>query len=426
MDTKITSIDEKRKNKQLNSKKFSIKYQKIDRELLNLSPQNIPDKLRSFYPPDTEDQTYAVTEESPFSNYNLLHEVDLSQFLQKFNPVLLYRVMKMMYGDPDIVGAYINRKSPDSSKMTVYGGVDWSYSLQSYQNIIAEVRSSNLNTRFKLRFWSRDMPNSDSAKKSIGRIMADCAKTLNEDLLKNLHVFSHSDEERLNENLTYSFQNLFSEKYQSAEKMLVVAKLMDERTERHQLEFNEDPEVPTSGFMYCASALFFIIAFESLIGMIYELLRRDEYISDMYDRVTDKADLDIRLATMHLYCNGFAKQIINRESPEWGMFQRLRDFRNNIMHGNLKGDHRVYQLVEDGITFFYGPAIDFMGQKRIDNKVGEFPLFMSSIDESVVKNIKETVDSLINCIILAMDEETKKWTEGWIDKAILNVSKKSK
>lgn len=136
MDTKITSIDEKRKKK-LNSKKFSIKYQRRERELLNLSPQNIPDEFRSFYPPDTEDQIYTATEEAPFSGYKLLYEVDLSQALQAFNPVLLYRVMKMMYGDTDIVGAYINRKSTDNSKITVnVGTVDWSYSLQADQNII--------------------------------------------------------------------------------------------------------------------------------------------------------------------------------------------------------------------------------------------------------------------------------------------------
>ena len=371
MDTKVTSIEEKRKSK-LNSKKFSYKYPRIARELTVLSPHNIPDEFRGFYPPDTEELIYAATEEAPFSSYKLLYEVDLSQTLQEFNPLLLYRVMKMMYGDPEIVGAYINRKLTDNGM--IHGGVDWSYSLHADQNIITEVRSSNLNTRFKLRFWSSEMPDSDSEKKSIGLIMADCAKTLNENILKNLHIFSHSDEGRLNDgNLKYTFQNLFSQKYRSAEKMLVCAKLIDKKPEPRQLKFDEEPEVSTSGFMYCASALFFIIAFESLIGMLYELVRRAEYKADVYDRVT------------------------------------------------VKEDHRVYTLIEDGIMFFYGPAKDFMGQKKNDNKPARIPLFMSDIDESIVNKIKETVDTLIACVLSAMDEETQKWTEGWLYKSILNI-----
>src|SRR5688500_20266358 len=42
----------------------------------------------------------------------------------------------------------------------------------------------------------------------------------------------------------------------------------------------------------------------------------------------------------------------------------LRDFRNDMVHGNIKEEHYIHALEEDGFSFFYSPAVDFRGRRR--------------------------------------------------------------
>ena len=67
---------------------------------------------------------------------------------------------------------------------------------------------------------------------------------------------------------------------------------------------------------------------------------------------------------MHLYCRGFLRNVVNLNSAEWESFRRLREFRNNIVHGNVAKEHLVYSFIEDDILFYnYKPFLDFMGAK---------------------------------------------------------------
>lgn len=49
-------------------------------------------------------------------------------------------------------------------------------------------------------------------------------------------------------------------------------------------------------------------ALESLVNALYSLLIKKEFDAGDYERITIKSDMDIRLLTMHLFCNGFKSQ----------------------------------------------------------------------------------------------------------------------
>ena len=114
MSAQVTSISKVRQVK-LNSKKFCRKYPRLPRQLNNLSENNVPDHLRSFYPPNSPGCDYVAVPEEPIDGLKLICDFDLFDLLTKFNALLIYRMMKLMYGDPDIVGALAN--SLDSSRI---------------------------------------------------------------------------------------------------------------------------------------------------------------------------------------------------------------------------------------------------------------------------------------------------------------------
>ena len=207
---------------------------------------------------------------------------------------------------------------------------------------------------------------------------------------------------------------------------MLLAQTFDSRPERREYTFDEVAEKPdivvASGSIYCSAALFYMMSFESLLGILYKVLKRDEYKSELYDRLTTKADLPSRLLSMHHYCNGFTRQIIYPGSDEWNQFELLRKYRNDIVHGNLDEVHHFYCLHEDGLQFYYGHP-DYMGKREDRKKHDKLPLFMPDMNEGTVKQIKEIVDRLISGIISAMDEKTGQKVSSWLhEPLIISVS----
>jgi len=406
----------------MNLEKFASKYKREPRQNSNLSSEYIDESMRPFLQPDTPEMIAAITLESPLPKYKLLHELDLQDTLPLFNSILIYRILKKMYDSlPDIVGVIISRKSTNKNitkdEIIGCGASDWSYSMRINNSLTAEIRSMFNNTRLKLRFWSCCTPDDENAKKEYGRSMADFFNDFNKILEKNLHLF---EEKALKSNHHKStVPNIFAEKYKAAETLLLFADTFDLKAPKRQLKVGDMPAVSSTGAIYLSSAIFFIIALESLVNTLYSLLIKDEFNAEQGERITIKADLDMRLFTIHLFCNGFKLQIISPHTEPWKNMVKLRDFRNNVIHGNITDEHKFYSIVEDNIMFFYGPDIDYRGKSAEKKAENRFPVTMPQITKKVVLTIKEIVDEIVKSIISAMDDETKNWVEGWIKEIVI-------
>jgi len=405
----------------MNLEKFASKYKREPRQNSNLSSEYIDESMRPFLQPDTPELVAATTLDSPLPKYKLLHELDLQDTLPCFNSILIYRILKKMYDNPDIVGVLISRKVTNKNitedEIIGCGASDWSYSMRINDSLAAEIRSMFNNTRLKLRFWSCCTPDDENAKKEYGRSMADFFNNFNKILENNLHLF---EENALKSNHHKStVPNIFAEKYKAAETLLLFADTFDLKAPKIQLKVWEMPAVSSTGAIYLSSAIFFIIALESLVNLLYSRLLKKEFVSRDYERITIKSDLDLRLLTMHLFCNGFKSQIISPQAELWKNMLNLRDFRNNVIHGNITDEHKFYSIVEDNIMFFYGPDIDYRGKSAEKKAENRFPVTMPQITKKVVLTIKEIVDEIVKSIITAMDDKTRNWVEGWIKELVI-------
>ena len=105
MSKKITEINQK-----VRSKEFSGKYPRLSRENTELSPDNAPKEMLAYSPEswNIPDYVYATTKNEPIDGFYLLRNNKLLDILPCFNDVLIYRMVKGLYGEPDILGGYIS------------------------------------------------------------------------------------------------------------------------------------------------------------------------------------------------------------------------------------------------------------------------------------------------------------------------------
>ncbi len=421
----------------MNIEKFKSKYPREFRQNYHLSPEYIDKSERDYHPPDTSDSIYAFTLDNPLTDYKLLIEFDLQNILPYFNSILIYKILKKLYDSPDIVGAGISPNTINKSVKNVGYITDWSYSLRINKSLIAEIRSLFINCRFRLRFWSNCISGNNKAygqlitnpdnfskviktnkyifgkqdlRQIIGNFFTDITKLIE----NNLNLFEEKSLKK--EAFSKTIPNIYLQRYKAAEMLINLADTFDIKEPPSLLKAVELPKVRTTGSIYLSSAIMFIISLESLINVLYYFLLKKEFASEHYERVTVKADLDLRLLCMHLYCDGFKSQIINPSTDNelWGKMIKLRDFRNTMIHGNVTDEDKVYALLEDHMLFFYSPVIDFRGESTEKKTKNRFPVTMQQIDRTNVLEIKGIVDEITKTIISSMNKETKHWVKYWI------------
>jgi len=412
----------KTKNR-LHSKRLAKTYPRVERENGDLSPEHVTEEMAPFLFPSDGDDVHAVTKAAPFDQYELAMEVDLQETLPLFNSLLLYRILKLLYGQPDILGGLFKL---NSKEFYLGPGVDWGYTLRILEDLYVEVRSINANNRFKLRYWIEGMPKDLEEGKPYGVSVAKFLEALIDCIDKNAHLFEE-EQEIIDDAKGFSAtSNIFMEKYKSADEIFSLAKNIDILPGRKDLKFGEPLETRTGGSLYLSSAILFVVALESLINTIFHFLLKPEYQAESYERITIRADLDVRLITAHLFCDGFAKQILTPHTELWKRLLKLRRFRNDIIHGNVTPDDHIYALHEDIGTFYYCGVKDFRGRKSEKKAERKYPTTMAQVNKKIVSEIKETVDMITDAIIEAADEGNRNWLNSWLREAFILKFQKSK
>ena len=405
---KISKIQQR-----LHSKRLAKTYPRVERESRELRPEYVTEEMAPFVPPSDGGRVYAVTKEAPFDKYELAHEIGLEETLPFFNSLLLYRILKLLYDEPDTLGAFI---STDLSKPTLYtgAGIDWGYTLKLLDDLYVEVRSLRANTLFRLRFWMKHIPKGIVEREPYSHKMAGFFTDFIDCIEKNLHLFDEAQEIKERTKTSAAISNIFAEKYRAAEQLFAIAQDQDILPKIKDIAYGEEVKVSTGGSIYLSSAIVFVIALESLINTIYHLLLKEGFQAEAYERITIRADLDVRLITAHVFCDGFTKQIVTPHTDLWERLLKLRRFRNDIVHGNVTADHYFYAIQEDTNTFFYSGVTDFRGRKSEDKAKRNYPTTMAQINKKTVSEIKETVDQIVQSIVDSADDETRKWIESWV------------
>ncbi|MFH2060473.1 MAG: hypothetical protein ABIJ59_16440 [Pseudomonadota bacterium] len=405
----VTNIKQK-----LHSRKLATNYQREERENRDLRPEYITDEIASFCPPQC-----AVAKDNPLDGYELSYQIDVQDITPYFNSLLIYRILKLLYGKPEILGAVFSISGVEGSKMTIEACLDWGYTIRIENDLLAEVRSIHNNTRVKLRYWIKTIPKTESHKKAHVEKMDTFYQVFLDCLEKNTHLFEEEGEITDDKKSKSAFSNVFVEKYNSAKQTLDLAKNIDQLPEKRDITWDENVAISTGGALYLTSAILFIIALEALINTIYHLLLKPAFHHKVYERATVRMDLDLRIISAHVFCDGFAKPILTPGTELWDRLLKLRDFRNDVIHGNIKSDHYAYVLPEDKFLFFYSGATDFRGRKTEKKAKKKYPTRMSLINLNVVSEIKDTVDQIIQAVRQAADDDNKLWLDSWLWEAVI-------
>jgi hypothetical protein len=227
----------------------------------------------------------------------------------------------------------------------------------------------------------------------------------------NQHLWD--EEEQFSGETSVALSNVAAEKYVSAERMLSAAILLDHRSPPKDIAVGETLDVSAVGYLYGAAAVQFFVALEALVNLLYRLLLRSEFQSNLYERFL-RADIDLRLAAIHVFCSGFSMQPVDPAADLWQRVRELRDFRNDFVHGNVTKEHEVRVFSEDDYLFFYHPAIDFRGTRAEAKRQRRIPRTQSQIRHETVDYVKQTVDQVREALLSAMDEDTASWVRSWI------------
>jgi hypothetical protein len=162
----------------------------------------------------------------------------------------------------------------------------------------------------------------------------------------------------------------------------------------------------------------FFVALESFVNLLYRLLLREDFKSKPYERLT-RSDIDLRIISIHIFCEGFRRQPVELRSELWDRLIALRGFRNDIVHGNITEEHECHTLMEDCFEFLYLPASGFRGRHAQRVVPKGLSRFQPNIAKETVDTTKKTVDDLRATILGAMEPQFRAWVESWLWKPII-------
>ena len=211
----------------LHSNKFAAEYPRYvpdDTTLHEIAASNIA--VLKYVPPK-DGSVYCAMTSPPKLRYVVAKQIDLESILPKFNQLLIYRILRGLYGTPDILSAYVNRSKESCIP------VDWGFSFSVSEGIIGEVRNRHM-SRVYLSFWMRRAPASLEDRQKLGAAMAKCLKNFIESIEKNLHFWNEKEDLRTS-NSHVGLDNVPAQRYQGGKLLLDKAKEFDSRPNRKAL-----------------------------------------------------------------------------------------------------------------------------------------------------------------------------------------------
>ena len=364
----------------------------------SLSAEDVPDKCRLF----------PIT----FRNEEIKH----------FEVLFFHRLMKKNYGRPSDAEYEV----VPTKKAGVMGGVgkEWKYYIRTPSGGIIQIGTETLHKVLKLSYVLPENiaePNERLIKEGE-KLVADLlveATRLKGQILNPQKEFEEGEGIRL-----YVLENVFKFYYGSAELMLEYADdneeeiyaeykrfldefLPDVYKQEQDLEnvANLDKYFVGLGMYYRAAILYYFMAFEGLINLLYHAFLKDGLEKQNLEQ---RLDLELKILLMPALCNGFKGGFLESKSDIFKNFKELKNYRNEIFHSKIADSLKNVAFVEDG--FFY--TVEMERSKRI------LPSRGKELEKEDVLKVKSIVDHMIEEILDKMDDESKELVNKHIMKEL--------
>lgn len=416
-----------RRKRRLQSEQFSAKYSRLKRDSGPLAEENVSAQLKSrlIGPLENVNAIYGTTLEAP--QPSLVHLIDrnLAELIPHYNRLLIYRMLKLMYGDPDILGGWVLAPEDGKDKLRLLAGeIDWGYTIQIGTNVVGEIRSTDGMAKLTSRFWCAEDFYQTRNEEAINKVIKQCVIDLAKAVGSNLHLFSENiDTKNKHATVHFGTTNLFAIHYLSGERLIKLTENPQVLSDQQELSSSNTieyaaMEMDMAPYLYTSAAINFAISLEAFINAIYHTLLRDEFQYEAYHRMTTKSDLDLRFLNIHIFCDGFQSRVVSPGDEIWKRFIQLRDFRNTKVHGSVVDEHQDYLIIEDGIMFEYSPSLHFRGRKE-ERKRDKNIVSSIFVKHQTVIEIKDIVDDIVEAILAAMDQDTRTWVKTWLHKTVI-------
>jgi hypothetical protein len=330
--------------------------------------------------------------------------------------LLVYRVLRDLYGKPDLITLAIPKDVLKTNRGSepVKGAFpwEWSFMLKGSSDAFIEVRKEPGTQEPHLAVWVPKLLDVNSS--TLDAVQADVDLFINElalTLKSSKHLVNPKEIKATSK--TLGPLNIYGDMLAAGdEQMAIVSRL----GKRYRNKVGNDPDraglITTSlGTFYLAAAVNYLLALEAFVNLISLLMRKEEFQGNEFDRATIKADFEVRVLSLSLYCIGFLRAPFPPSSPIFNQLRRLRDFRNNLLHGNLSmDDHVSYVVPEDLFLFHWWPGMD-----RLDEDVPfeKLPVARQLFHERHAKTVRNVMEEIVDGIADAMEPEYKAWVEKW-------------
>lgn len=322
-------------------------------------------------------------------------ELNLRAIIPDLNQVILYRALRKAYGVHDVpIVMTADRKSLIPAS--------WSFVLSVRPEVVAVIQSRV--SRISVAFHS------------VVPGMPDGAKTALTEFLDALPLFHKGCEGlfdegafKANVGTLVAIPNMFLEKFQGA---CTLMNLADDAETRSKLDtWKLDAilagtfEADSPQILRFSSAVMFFVSLEALINVVYECLARDGIRSNSIVRDLARKDFQVRIAAMHILCDGFDRNPFPVDSP---LMERLKDhqeWRNKVLHAAVTDDLCVMSAIEDGAQLYYYPQSDNRGTTGNRARKGGPARSQAHFTVGQIEEIKALVTDVRSAIVESLSTD---------------------
>lgn len=333
----------------------------------------------------------------------------------RLSQVDIYCLLKSYFGNPN--GYFMACRGNHSENF-----VEWHYMLQK-EYIIFEIFGSS---RFlELRIYAKDNKGIgtiswDIFVESIQKLIKSEAKRISDEKqeLENWSLFINTYK-RLRILVDEFYQKLTSISLKEPEPLkLITTKENWEAYQKDLIAYTRN--VIEARNIGTTLRMVIPVLAESFVNLIIFILAKEQIKNDprLYDDLLRK-NIDIRVKSLPLYCNGF-KEEINQNDENVKSFFRMMNKRNDFLHGNINPAKHTFDNI-----FFDGTIPLFSSEKDIAVELARESLF--DVEPATVAEDYNTAIRFIDYIIDNLHGEFKEIVKMIIEKQQLgwnNVTKR--
>lgn len=359
------------------------------------------------------------------ANFEKVLQVSFSDYGADFLDIVIYQVMKYVYGLPDAVSAELisKGKKQDTERIPLHPH-EWGYLLCGPGGTYFEVVNGDRYNEAHFIIWCPR--NKNDSRKGPPEIK-NGAKNFFSLLMPLLEINGrqYSLENKLpgpSHQGTY-YVNLYQQNLSGAKELLELSKKVESarenrcRTLINKGSFEESHDLyMEKGAGYLSAMMCFIIAFEGFINTLYKLFIRPQFKHRDYERATVHAPLDLRVLQLPLYCKGFKNAMFDPNDLIFKQLKEVTKLRNDIFHANLTRDNERIVIWWDGFWFKYDPFKDRNIGKPGKIRRKWLHTYRQFIEPKQVEMLGKSVEALVKAIIERLEEKEKSWVETWIDR----------